>query len=128
MATPLSLVKFGDQEPSAVFEHAVHLVDCGQLIILGHVVQSQGARDRVECSVGEREVLRVRDLEGRRYFTSARPSSGAFDHLDCSIDAVDRARGCHALSEHDRKAASAAAHIEHPIAGLQLKIISHHGA
>ena len=125
---PLFLVKLGDQQPSAGFEDPIHLVNCGQLIILSHMMQSQNARNRIEGSISEREVLCERDLEGRRYSALACSAGSAFDHLGCRIDAIDRAGGSHAFSEDDRKAASTAAHVEHLISGLQLKIIGHHGA
>jgi hypothetical protein len=123
-----SLVELSDQEPSARFEHPVHLLDCGQLIILSDVMQDQGARERVEAPIRKRQVLRERDLEAHRYSALARPAAGALDHLGCWIDAVHRAGRSHTLSENDRKAASPAAHIEHLISGPQLKVISHHGA
>ncbi len=71
MPTPLALVELGDQEPPSGFEHPVHLLDCRLLIVLSHVVQSEGARDGVEGSVREREVLRESDLETRRCSTLA---------------------------------------------------------
>jgi hypothetical protein len=127
MATPLSLVKLSDQEPSIGFQHPVHLCDSGRLVVLSHVVQSEGARDRVECVLREREVLRERDLERRRHSAPARLAAGAVDHLCCWVDAIDRAGGCHPLSEGDRNAARAAAYIEDPVARPELKIISQHG-
>jgi hypothetical protein len=74
-------MKLSDQQPSAGFEDPVHLLDGDQLIILSHVVQSQSACDRIESPIREREVLRERDLEGRRYTALARPAGRAFDHL-----------------------------------------------
>ena len=121
-------MKLRDQEPSAGFQDPVHLSDGSWLVILSHMVQSEGARDRVEAVIGEREVLRERDLEGRRHSTPARLAAGAVDHLGCCIDTIDRAGGCHPLGEENRKAARATAHIEDAVAWLELKIISQHGA
>ena len=42
-----------------------------RLIVLSHVVQSEGARDGVEGGIREREVLRESDLETRRCSTLA---------------------------------------------------------
>ncbi len=120
-------MKLSDQEPAARFEHSIYLLDRGQLIILSDVMQSQGAGDRVEGSIRKRQVLRERYLEGRRESALARPAAGSLDHLGCWIDAVDRAGSSHTLCEDHRKAARPAAHIEHLISGLQLKIISQHG-
>ena len=128
MASPWSLVKLRDQEPSIGFQHAVHLSDSGRLVVLSHVVQSEGARDRVEGVIREREVLRERDLERCRHSAPARLATGAVDHLGCCINPVDRAGGCHPLCEDDRLAARAAAHIEDAVAWLELKIISQHAA
>ena len=128
MATPLSLGELGDEESSIGLEHPVHRFDSGVLLVLSHVVQSEGARDRVEGGVREREVLRARDLERCRYSAPARPAAGAIDHLNCRINAVDRAGGCHPFGEDDRKATRAAAHVQDPIAGLELKIVGQRGA
>ena len=82
-------MELGDQQSSARLEDPVHLLDGGLLIIFGHVVQSQGARNRVEGAIREREVLSERDLEGRGYSALARPAGGTFDHLCRWVDAVD---------------------------------------
>ena len=128
MASTWSLVKLRDQEPSIGFQHPVHLSDGSRLVFLSHMVQSEGARDRVEGVIREREVLRERDLERCRHSALARMPAGAVDHLGCCINPIDRAGGCHPLGEDDRQAARAAAHIEYAVAWLELKIISQHGA
>ena len=128
MATPWSLVKLSDQESSVWLQHPIHLSDGGRLVVLSHVVQSEGARDRVEGVIRKREVLREPDLERRWHSALARPAAGAVDHLDCCIDAVDRAGGCDPFGEDVRKATRAAAHIENAVAGLELKIIGQHRA
>jgi exodeoxyribonuclease-3 len=128
MASTWSLVKLRNQEPSTGFQHPVHLCDSGRLVVLGHVVQSESARDRVESGIREREVLRKRDLERRGYAAPARLAAGAVDHLHCCINPVDRAGGCHPLGEDDGKAARATANIQDAVAWLELKIISQHDA
>lgn len=128
MAGTWTLVKLRDQEPPAGLQDPVHLSDGSWLVILGHVVQSEDARDRVEDLIGERKILRERDLEGRGHSPPARLAAGAVDHLGCCIDAIDRAGGCHPLGEENRKAARATAHIEDAVPWLELKIFSQHGA
>ena len=102
--TPLALVELGDQEPSMRFQHSVHLADCSPLIILSYVMQCEGACDGVEGRIRKRKLLRESDLEGRRCSSLACPAAGTVDHLDCCINAVDRAAGCYAFGESDSKA------------------------
>jgi hypothetical protein len=98
------------------------------LVVLSDVVQSKGACDRVEGVSCEGEVLRERDLEPRGHSALPRLAAGAVDHLCCGINTIDRAGGCDPLGEDDHKAAGATAHIEDPVARLQLKIIGQRGA
>jgi hypothetical protein len=128
MPTPLALVELGDQEPSSGSKHPIHFLDCGPLIILSDVVQSERARDGVEARIRKREVLRVSDLETRRYSTLACPAAGTVDHLDCCINAVHGACGSYPLREDEDKAARAAADIEDPVTGQKLQIVGQHRA
>ena len=98
------------------------------MVVLSDVVQSEGACHRVEGLICEREVLREGDLEPRGHSALARLAAGAVDHLCCGINAVDRTGGCDPPREDDHKAAGATAHIEDPVATLQLKIIGQRGA
>jgi hypothetical protein len=128
MPTPLALVELGDQEPSGGFEHPIHFLDCGPLIILSDVVQSERARDGVEARIRKREVLRESDLEPRRYSTLARLAAGTVDHLDCCINAVHGAGGSYPLREDEGEAARAAADIENPVTRPKLQIVGQHRA
>ena len=128
MPTPLALMELGDQEPSSGFEHPVHLLDCGPLIVLGHVVQGERACDGVEGRIRKRKVLRETDLETRRYSTLACLAAGTVDHLDCCINAVHGAGGSYPLREDKGEAAGAAADIENPVTGPKLQIVGQHRA
>jgi hypothetical protein len=124
--TPLALVELGDQEPSMGFQHSVHLADCSRLIVPSYVMQCEGACDGVEGGIGKRKLLRVSDLEGRDDASLACQAASTVDHLDCCVDTVDRAGGPYSLSESDSKAARSTTHIEDPVTGLKLQIVSHH--
>jgi hypothetical protein len=126
--TPWAGVKLGDQEPSTGLEHPVHLLDRSSLIVLGYMVEREGARDGAEGGIGKRQVLCEGDLEGTRHAPFACLAAGAVDHLDCCINAVNRPSRCYPLRKDAGKAARAAADVEDLVTGPKLQIISQHRA
>jgi hypothetical protein len=96
------------------------------LIILGDMVQREGAGNCVKSGVSEWELLCVRDLKARRNAALTCSALSALDHLDGGVDAVDRAAGCYPFGEHHCETAGTASDVEHSRAGLQLEIISKH--
>ena len=102
------------------FQHSVHLADCSRLIVPSYVMQCEGACDGVEGGIRKRKLLRESDLEGRHYTSLACQAASTVDHLDCCIDAVDRAGGSYSLGERDSKAARSTTHIEDPVTGPKL--------
>ena len=117
MPTPWAFVKLSDQEPATGLKHPAHLLDRSPLILFSHMVQREGARDGVEGGIRKRKILCEGDLEGGRYSPFACLAAGPVDHLNCCINAVDRAGGCYALGKNADKAAGATANIENPVTG-----------
>jgi hypothetical protein len=122
----LSFAEFGDQESPAGFEDPVHLDNCSLLIILSYVVQGEGARHCVEAGVGERKPLRESGLKVCRQPMPACSRRCQLDHLSGRIDPIHRSGRGYSRGEHHRQAAAAAPHVENPITGSQLQIVSEH--
>jgi hypothetical protein len=127
MRMRLPFMELGDKESSARFEHSIHLVNSGLLIISGHVVERERAGDSIERGICERQLLGESDLEVRRHSFLACSGGCPFDHLDAGVNAFNRAARSYSLGEHHREPARSAPYIESSLTGSELQIVSEHG-
>lgn len=117
-------LELGNEESASRLQHSIHLRNGGPSIILGDVMQGEGAGNSVERIVGERKLLCIGDLEAGLNAVLARSCSGTADHLWTRVNAIGRPARSYPLSENRGKPAGAAANIENMITRRQLQIIS----